>query len=220
VCCAVVRAPASLFVSTCCPGFLCDARRTAAMLALQSASAALGVATSSLRRRANAVEPLAATTRRTTASSPSTASKAAAAAAAQAPTGKGKSSTASVSLARQLYSAEAEAAVNDQINVEVRVCDPSAVGGAVYPPNASRCPPAPVSSHTALLLPPRSSLPVLRQLHLRRHVVRGFRREHWHNLMRLRRSYFSRDDVALPGLATWFNQCSAEERDHGARRRL
>lgn len=124
MCCAVVRAPASLFVSTCCPGFLCDARRTAAMLALQSASAALGVATSSLRRRANAVEPLAATTRRTTASSPSTASKAAAAAAAQAPTGKGKSSTASVSLARQLYSAEAEAAVNDQINVEVRVCDP------------------------------------------------------------------------------------------------
>ena len=219
MCCAVVRAPASLFVSTCCPGFLCDARRTAAMLALQSASAALGVATSSLRRRANAVEPLAATTRRTTASSPSTASKAAAAAA-QAPTGKGKSGTASVSLARQLYSAEAEAAVNDQINVEVRVCDPSAVGGAVYPPNASRCPPAPVSSHTALLLPPRSSLPVLRQLHLRRHVVRGFRREHWHNLMRLRRSYFSRDDVALPGLATWFNQCSAEERDHGARRRL
>jgi hypothetical protein len=29
-------------------------------------------------------------------------------------------------------------------------------------------------------------------------------------------AYFSRDDVALPGLASWFAACSLEERDHGA----
>jgi ferritin heavy chain len=29
-------------------------------------------------------------------------------------------------------------------------------------------------------------------------------------------AYFSRDDVALPGLAAWFAACSLEERDHGA----
>ena len=31
-------------------------------------------------------------------------------------------------------------------------------------------------------------------------------------------AYFSRDDVALPGLAAWFAACSLEERDHGATR--
>jgi hypothetical protein len=33
-------------------------------------------------------------------------------------------------------------------------------------------------------------------------------------------AYFSRDDVALPGLASWFAACSLEERDHGAFLRL